>query len=82
MDWWSVRNGNKIDLQSGINEITIVTGPILLRADNYYINFIIFDSTGIRTIFWSYLEHTIKVSGSSIGSPVQMPEGFFKIRHL
>lgn len=82
VDWWSLRNGQKIDLAAGTNEISIVTGPIHLRADCYLLSFMVFDSSGIRTIFWSYLEHQVTFVGSSLGSPVQMPKGSLCIQKL
>lgn len=79
MDWWSLRNGQQINLNSGKSTIKIKTGPLLLKAGKYFLSVVVFDSSGIKPMFWSYLERSFTLAGSDMGSQIQLPAGNLQI---
>jgi lipopolysaccharide transport system ATP-binding protein len=79
IDWWSDRHDLSLSLVKGKNIIKINTGPIYLKQGKYGIHIVIRDSSGLESLFCSYLKYHVYIIGKSIGCNYHMPKGNLEI---
>jgi lipopolysaccharide transport system ATP-binding protein len=66
-EWNSLRNGLRIDLQRGRNEIQFSIGAIRLKAGVYAVGLVLHDSGSIAHLVWCYKTQQITVTGDQRG---------------